>query len=385
MVLEELQLALTTARVDQRNFGLWINNWQIGQTLNALVTNQLPSGELVLRVGGQQITATADIPIQQGARLQLEVSQLQPVPTLRVLNPTVNPAAANVGGTLQLLPGNASGIASPPLGNVLQSLQASILASPLPPLVADSVGQLLKQVNRPALLSQPAGVAQAVRDSGVFFESGLRAALDRGASSSAPGPAAPSGDLKAGLFRALARVDAALARIEAMALPAADAEALLDMKRELESGLGRITLHQLNSQPADASAARHWQLEIPVQVAGAVHNLRMEIDRDGGREAAEGEAGEKGDEEQWRVKLELAPGAMGALEIAMRLQGDELTLNIAAANSAVRQLIDGGMPSLVDALKSRGITVSTSPTAALVPRQRVAEEPMAGPAVDLRA
>jgi hypothetical protein len=74
--LEELQLALTTARTDQRNFGLWINNWQIGQTLNALVTGQRPTGELVLRVGGQQITATADIPIQQGASLMLEVKQL---------------------------------------------------------------------------------------------------------------------------------------------------------------------------------------------------------------------------------------------------------------------------------------------------------------------
>ena len=40
--MEELQLALTSARVDQRNFGLLTNNWQVGQTLTALVTNQLP-------------------------------------------------------------------------------------------------------------------------------------------------------------------------------------------------------------------------------------------------------------------------------------------------------------------------------------------------------
>ncbi|HCD56971.1 MAG TPA: hypothetical protein DEQ90_16220, partial [Halieaceae bacterium] len=78
VVVEEIQLALTAARTDQKNFGLWLKNWQVGQTLSALVSGQRPTGELVLRVGGLQITATADIPVQQGARLLLEVRQLQP-------------------------------------------------------------------------------------------------------------------------------------------------------------------------------------------------------------------------------------------------------------------------------------------------------------------
>ncbi|WOJ93326.1 flagellar hook-length control protein FliK [Congregibacter variabilis] len=376
MVLEELQLALTSARVDQRNFGLWINNWQIGQTLNALVSNQLPTGELVLRVGGQQITATADIPIQQGARLKLEVTQLDPVPTLRVLNPVASPAAANVGGTLQLLPGNSSGIASSPLANVVQALQTSQLAAALPPLVAESVGQLLKQVSRPGQLSQAEGLAAAVRESGVFLESGLQA--------SAKGrPAVLEGDFKAGLFRALARVEAALARIEALGLPGSDAEALLEMKRELESGLGRITLHQLNSQPSDAQAPRHWQLEIPLQLAGSLDSLRMEIDR----EPAGGDSNTQSSPEDdvWRVKLQLEPKALGAVEISMQLQGDALALRFAAASDGVRHLIDAGLPMLVRALESHGITLTSSPAAELVPQKSREEDVRSGATVDVRA
>ncbi|MFK8040770.1 flagellar hook-length control protein FliK [Congregibacter sp.] len=373
-MLEELQLALTTARVDQRNFGLWINNWQIGQTLNALVTNQLPTGELVLRVGGQQITATADIPIQQGARLQLEVAQLQPVPTLKVLNPTISPAAANVGGTLQLLPGNASGIASPPIANVVQALQASQIANILPPVVADSIAQILKQVSRPVQLTQPSGLANAMSESGLFLESNVRASAEGR-------PLALQGDLKAGLFRALAKVEAALARIEALAMPASDAEALLEMKRELEAGLGRITLHQLNSQHADTPAARQWQLEIPVQLADSVHSLRIEIERDAGNGA---QSDDDDSAEQWSVKLQLAPAALGALEIAMQFQDDAVTLRVAAAQSSVRGLIDAGMPSLINALNSRGISVTTSPAAELLPQEVSLDDSTTGPALDLR-
>lgn len=374
--MEELQLALTTARVDQRNFGLWINNWQVGQTLNALVTNQLPTGDLVLRVGGQQITATADIPIQQGARLQLEVTQLQPIPTLRVLNPVASPAAANVGGTLQLLPGNASGIASPPLATVVQTLQANQVAVALPPVVADSLGQLLKQVSRPGQLTQPAALATAVRDSGIFLETELQASLS-GRSPSL------EGDFKAGLFRSLAKVDAALARIAALAMPASDAEALMDLKRELEAGLGRVTLHQLNSQPGgEAQASRHWQLEIPVQVAGSVHSVQIEIDRDETRGAdQEGDA----EEDRWRVKLQLEPRGLGALEISMQLQGEALTLNIAASRAEIRQLIDASIPTLVATLESRGIGLTVGPAATLVAKQLPLDSSQSARALDIRA
>jgi hypothetical protein len=376
VLLEELQLALTTARVDQRNFGLWINNWQIGQTLNALVTNQRPTGELVLRVGGQQITATADIPIQQGATLLLEVKQLQPVPLLRVLNPVASPAASNVGGTLQLLSTTPSGVSSTPLATVVQAIQSGQLSAAVPVTVVDSLSQLLRLVSRAERVTLPEGLAAALRNSGVFFESAL-------AASGEGKPTSPQGDLKAGLFQALARVDAALAQAEKLSLPASDAEALWNLKRELEAGLGRITVNQLASQPAD-TASRHWQLEIPVQLAGDLHSLRIELEQERG--AGGGNAGEDEAEDRWNIQLAFAPAALGALEVKMRLQGDTLDLRFAAANAAVRQVIDAGIPRLVNALASRGISLTTTPAASLVDTPSSMESaPLAGSTLDIRA
>ena len=84
--MEELQISLTPARVEQRNFGLWLRTPQVGQVLNAVVADKLPSGEMVLKVGAERVTVSTDIPLQPGARLLLEVKQVQPQVTFRVLS-----------------------------------------------------------------------------------------------------------------------------------------------------------------------------------------------------------------------------------------------------------------------------------------------------------
>lgn len=376
--MEELQLALTSARVDQRNFGLWINNWQVGQTLNALVLGQRPGGELVLRVGGQQITATADIPVQQGANLLLEVKQLRPVPTLRVLNPAPEAGAARLNGTLQLMASTSTGMATPPLATVAQAVQAVQARGALPAGVVDALSQMLRQISRPERLTQPEGIARAFRESGLLFESHLRA----GAQGTGPMPV-PATDLKASLLRSLARVDAALARVEALALTPAGVEDLLALKRELEGGLGRVTVHQLNSVPQDPGAGRHWQLEIPVQVAGDFHNLRIELEEERRRDHA---APARDDEEApWRVTLKLAPEAIGAVEVRLRLQGDEVSARFAAARPEIRHLFDAGMLQLTNALASRGITLMANATAALPERRAGNEAVQATGSMDLHA
>ena len=360
--MEELQLALTTARVDQRNFGLWLNAWQVGQTLNALVTAQRPTGELVLRVGGQQITATADIPIQQGTRLLLEVKQLQPVPTLRVLNPTAGPAATEVGGTLRLITGAGigQGVAGPPLASVAQALQS------MPAAAAASAAQisaallplntLLRELGRPARLASADGLAASLRQSGLFLAASL------GAGRAARGPAEGVRDLKGLLFRALGAVDGALGRVEALALKGAEVEALLALKGDLEAGLGRIAVQQFNSLPPEGSGARQWHFEIPVPLAGEFHTLRLAIEGDGG--GAPGAAA-AGDEEGWSAKLSLDPPGLGALELRLRLVGEVLELRAAAEFAATRSLIDQGLPLLEAALASRGLELRSTAVAEL--------------------
>ena len=366
--MEELQLALTAARVEQRNFGLWISNWQVGRTLSALVANRLPSGELVLRIAGQQITATADIPIQPGARLMLEVKALRPVPTLRVLNPLAQ--AAQAEGARPLVSG-PRGLVSTPLAAVLQTLHALPLSPALPASLRQSIDDLRRQLPRAERVSTAEGLAAAVRRSGVYLEAGL-AAERSGRSSNAPA------DFKAGLFRALARVDGALAKLGALNLPAADIEALLDMKGELEAGLGRVVMHQLASQPGPG--ARHWQFEIPVSLAGQYHSLQLGIERDARGGATDAEA-----EHVWRIKVDLKLPALGALRLSLALAGERVDLRMAAEKARARELIDAALPELGRALDRRGLQLRASAAGALERPPPETVVPGAPARLDLRA
>ena len=364
--MEELQLALTAARVEQRNFGLWISNWQVGQTLNALVADRLPSGELLLRIAGQQITATADIPIQPGARLMLEVKALRPVPTLRVLNPL-----ADAEGARQLITATRA-LASTPLAAVLQTLQALPLSHAAPAGVRQSIDELRRQLPRAERVSTAEGLAAAVQRSGVYLEAGL-AAERAGRPSSAPA------DFKAGLFRALARVDGALAKLTALNLPAADIEALLEMKAELEAGLGRVVVHQLASQPAPG--ARYWQVEIPVLLADQYHSLQLGIERDARGDGAHAEA-----EEVWRIKADLELPALGAVQLTLALAAQRVDLRIAAQQARARSLIDAALPELGRALERRGLQLRAGAAGVLERPTPESVIPGARPAgLDLRA
>lgn len=301
------------------------------------------------------------------------------MPTLRVLNPlTPTAAQTGTGATLQLMPGGVGPVASASLAVLAQGLQAGVAGGALPAAVAEPVGQLLRLMSRAANLTRPDTLAATLRDSGVFLEAGLRAADPATAR-------APQQDLKAGLFRALAAADAALARIDAAAMQGADAQALLELKRELEGGLGRIILHQLASQPVDGQQQnRNWQLEVPVLHAGTCHSLRIELEQERGRPGAQ-TAAEDGDD-RWRVTLQLAPPSLGALEIRLQLQDDNLDLRIAAERPMVRESIDAGLGELQRALASRGITLVTTMTAALADATPVPESGAAKkPALDLRA
>jgi len=84
--LEELQLTLTPSRVDQRNQGIMLSNWRVGQTLNALVSDRMPNGALILKVGSQTFVTSLDIPIQPGSQVKLEVQQIVPRLVLRLID-----------------------------------------------------------------------------------------------------------------------------------------------------------------------------------------------------------------------------------------------------------------------------------------------------------
>ena len=92
--MEDLQVALNSARVDQKNHGLWIRAWHVGQTLQALVVDKSPTKGMLLRVDGHQFAVASDIPAQKGARLMLEVTHMLPTPTLKLIQVNNSPLGA---------------------------------------------------------------------------------------------------------------------------------------------------------------------------------------------------------------------------------------------------------------------------------------------------
>jgi hypothetical protein len=339
VVVEEIQLALTAARTDQKNFGLWLKNWQVGQTLSALVSGQRPTGELVLRVGGLQITATADIPVQQGARLLLEVRQLQPQAVLRIIGNPASPASAEPGGNVRLLGAAAPGVETVnALARVVSLLQpAEGAVRTLPAESLPLVRQVLRGVSSASQLASPVGVRAAVAASGTFSEAQLMQTASR-----PPGAAPPPADMKTSLARVLAQVDARLEQVNAIPTRATDAAALLGLRQELETALTAITTNQLASLPADTGSARSWVFSLPFLWQDEPRQLQLRLEREAQQdEEADGQ-------ERWRLQLNIELPRLGALAVEARLAQGQLARTLVQAS--------GGL--LEKALANRGLTLA---------------------------
>jgi len=340
--LEDIQLALTNARVDQKNFGLWLKQWQVGQVLNALVTGQRASGDLVLRVAGQQITATADIPIQQGARLTLEVHQLSPVPLLRVLQTSV-PSATGADSVSGLLRAESAG-PTQSLAQSLTALSAAAQSGALPAPLIDLLQRLVRQVSTPQQLVDPVRFRDAVRASGIFHEAHLQQGAQTGHMASV------DADTKATLLRFRAALQAPVGEVAATQQGAARAP-LDGLQALLDDAIQVLNQHQLRSQPTDASATRCWSFPVLVQLDGRYGEWNVQIERESSPDA------EVSTDPVWRIALALALPHLGDLEVVVRLRGQQVTVDFKHERESVRQALSGNCGALSGALNARGMAL----------------------------
>lgn len=363
-----MQLALTAARVDQKNFGVWLRNWQVGQMLNALVTAQRPTGDLVLRVAGQQITARADIPVQQGTHLLLEIRQLQPQVLLRIVaaNPSgvATPRDTPVTGELRLLALTTGAVDARRLDQVAPGLRSG----DLPAALAPGVQRLLASLPALAELLRPAGLRRALQGSGTLLEPTLVSLL-AGAKAPLPGREAtrapPGRDLKSQLLSLFAGVNAELSAARAAVGARGDVstEALTALRRQLESVLGGIVLNQLQSQPESSAGPRGWSFDLPFLLEEVVHNLQVRIEQDAPGHASMDESeAQKRDEttrpDAWRVALDLDLPSLGPLSLRVRLQDTAVSVQLAARDDGTRELFRERAAELARGLEQRGMEPS---------------------------
>lgn len=335
--MEELQLTLTPARVDQRNFGIMLANWRVGQVLNALVVDQRPNAGVLLSVGGKQFVATTDIPVQPGMRMALEVKQMGPEIVLRVassvpgpqgqvaplqtaalagtLAPQHNPSPANLLGQLQRLP---PGLQTPELVSATRALMDRAL-----------VGEQIK----------PSGLRQALQQSGLFTEAQLQQGDTRGAQASVKQP----------LQRAH---DATTTLLAALAPDTPEAATIQSIREHIGSVLAGITQNQLASLPSDDGLLR-WVAVLPVALGEQVHDVKLRIEQDGGR--SEDTADEPA---SWRVNLALTLPALGEVTALLELGQQGVSVVFRCADETTTTLVNRYVDSLTERLELRELLVA---------------------------
>lgn len=375
--MEELQISLTPARVDQRNFGLWLRTPQVGQVLNAVVADKLPSGEMVLKVGAERVTASTDIPLQPGSRLLLEVKQVQPQITFRVLSaggtPYVAPPEAMADAIkLQRQAGAAQvpkdGLA--PLFSLLRALGGGSLQA----LGLDRgiVKQLQGGVKSSDELTKPDVLIKAIQGNGTFHES----LLAHGAGSMAR---LASDDLKGQLMRAVFKVRANLEDSDKLGLEAEQVGLLDTLRSALESGLKTITDNQLGSVPAEQTQLpQQWCFDIPFRYGEEVYNIGIQIFEDG----ADSVAGEGAVSKTWVAYISLNMPGLGATEISVKLVGEKISVDLTGSEQDTLALFLRSQQSLTAGLESRGLKLDRLN---VVHDQSLARHDSNAPALDVRA
>ena len=375
--MEELQISLTPARVDQRNFGLWLRTPQVGQVLNAVVADKLPSGEMVLKVGAERVTASTDIPLQPGARLLLEVKQVQPQITFRVLTAGGAPYVAAPDAMAEAIKlQRQAGTTQVPKDGLAQlfSLLRALGGGSLQALGLDRaiVKQLQGGVRSSDELTKPDALIKAIQGNGTFHES----LLAHGAGSMA-GLAAD--DLKGQLMRALFRVRANLEDSDKLELQAEQVGLLETLRSALESGLKMITDNQLGSVPAEQTQMpQQWCFDIPFRFGEEVYNIGIQIFKDGAGSAA----GEGDVSKTWAAHISLNMPGLGATEITVKLVGERISVDLASSEQETLALFLRSQQSLTAGLESRGLKLDRLN---VVHDQSLSRHGSNAPALDVRA
>ena len=340
--MDELQLALTAARVDQKNFGLWLKSWQVGQVLQALVTDKTPSGDLILRIAGHQVTATADIPVQKGAQLSLEISRLDPVPTLKIINtpvPLTTHSNSAMAGQLQLLVPRQGDVVEPfrMLFNTAQGVNILSLLG-FRPAEQTQIQRLVVDARQ---LTDPKLLKQTLNQSGLFLEAHLKQLLLMGG-------VLPRGDLKAELLRMLSRVkfqqDTAGSSSGSM-----DSEGLLELQHKLEGALARMTLAQMQAGEARETGSYRWAFELPVKINDDYQTLSISIGSD------ESRLSEDEQPRGWSVLLGMEFPKLGHVEAELFFSGKKLSVVTYAASPDTFKLMEDQVELLRSSLESRGL------------------------------
>lgn len=334
--LEELQLTLTPSRVDQRNQGIMLANWRIGQTINALVSDRMPSGNLLLTVGGHSFVTTRDIPVQPGGRVMLEVQQLEPKLVLRLLSTT--PSSSNQVGNSAVMSGGLLDVRESS-GQGFERLIVTLARS-----LSSSSGQShLNFQEWIRLLSQnflnsnnvsADGVRASFLLSGIFTETLWYSNRSAQAARST----------KTSLLTIRSNIASAM---QQKGLTAEERSALSRLLANIDELIGSVTRHQISSISQDPTSPK-WVTSLPLQFGEKVIEVEVEIEKRGRQ---------KGDNSaEWSVILSLTLEGLGSITFLIEMQNSRLRINV-RVNESSSEALNASLPMLRSRLIASGLEV----------------------------
>lgn len=398
---------VTTVFLNNRNADL--SQFRPGHLLQGAVQSIDPEQNITLRINNTLFQARTQFPVSIGQQLNLQVLENKEQLALKVLSSA--PAPDTVSRTLRtILPQTEklsvvltritellqSQSTSPITGTLSAKGTPSISTShtALPPRIQQLAHELLVRLPDRQQVSNPTGLKQAIQDSGLFLEQKLAReviAAATQANSPAHVPASISTDLKGGFYKLLINVFSLLQTTsatvpvetlnqtlpktglldklintlmpghnprQATATPASQTgqntsllRALLELFRQIESGVSRVQLNQISSLPTEDRPQTVLTLEIPVRHGGHMDVIELRIGRE------QDDSTEEETRQQWSATLLLDLQHLGKIRAHITVIEQIASTRFWADQASTAELINQHLAELHDTMSKAGLKV----------------------------
>jgi hypothetical protein len=308
-----------------------LSNWRVGQTLNALVSDRMPSGGLLLKIGSQSFITSLDVPIQPGSRIKLEIQQIVPKLVLRLIDSDKVLGSSRTADSLinrALFNDGKGGLSN--LNLLLKSLEAKFpsLSSSYGLSTSAIRGLLVNNFLVPGSVNAST-VQAAFTLSGIFTEALWL--------SSRPGQGAQSSKTVLMILRQ--RITSAL---ELGNLSSTERSALTRLFSSVESAIASIAYQQIASIPQEDEKLK-WTATLPLQQEEDLCEIDVDIERQSPRK--------DGGSPQWKLRLSLELSALGPVIVLIEMINDRLRIDF-----SVEESVNARMKEALPVLRNQLIT-----------------------------
>ena len=302
-----------------------LQDFKVGQTLTATIIKPV-GNQLLLQIGTQSLLADTKLTHLTSGNLQVTVKQTQPSVILSITDPKAasQQSSSSIQSTLQATYRQVLSQQLP----ISQALNQVLSLPNLPVAIQSSIQLLLEQLLRPKPTLDGKELKQAISQSGLFLENGLK-----------QGKSSPvlNQDTKAQLLKLQQQT---LTQLQS----APNSAGLKQLNSLLNQAINKLTVQQLQL----FENPNLINVEIPMQNASMLESIRFEIYRH-----------QAPNENIWEVLIRLTIDAQ-EMDVKLQLNEDKQTLNckIWCETQALESKVSENLSMLSQQLEQLDLNIS---------------------------